>query len=425
MTKRTKRHWLELTLGITLALAMGMTGDCDMPADPDMMPDDPMDNPDDGNPPALNIVKTDIDVHVGARVAAGDGIIAYGTGGFSGVDYIEVGDTAGRGVPNGANFLAKSFAVCGKKIIFIENFLLTVFDTTDQSSSAIAMTDVRLTTVPAGLDGGGHIQCDGNFVATRNDANIVTDGKQVKVVDVSNAVPNVVSFDVNPAAAPEQVAVDASNPHVAAVANDIIYVYDINDPTAAPQQFDLSGNDGINNDTQIQFKNGIIFYKDNSTFGNAKLLDTSDGSIVTLDENPSAQTLGLNGGTYAYFLDRDNGDSFGTVNRSGVGDVPNAASTIAGDDRVTDGTDNNGFVGWAQTVAITPDGDMVFMAGSESIGQQEWLMLSNGGSFNVLPDPDDATADGLKASDVSTSANTVGFKQGVNETTKLGYIDLE
>lgn len=381
-----------------------------------MNPMDPM-NPTDPTDPiasGLTVVKTTIALHVQGRIEAGDGIIAYGTGGFSGVDYIKVGDTVGRGVPNGANFKAKSFAVAGKKIIFDENFQLTVFDTTDQSSSTIALTDIRA------LD----FRSDGNFVGVLTDDNAVTDGRQVKVVDVSGAAPNVVSFSANPATTPEQVAVDASNPHVAVLAGDIFYIYDVNDPTAAPQQWDVSALDGVDSSTQMQFRNGYILYHDNAAVSNARLLKTSDGTVVALTQNPAAETVALGGDKYAYFVNRDINDHTGTVARSGIGTVPNAGATLAGDTQVSAGTANNGFVGWGETAAITPDGLKFFLAGSESIGQQEYLMFSTGGAFSLLPDPDDPTADGVQASDVSASANVIAFKVGNNNDTKVGYISL-
>lgn len=373
---------------------------------------------------SLNVTKTNIDVRHDARVAVGDGIIAYGTGPFLGVDYIEVGDASGRGVPNGASFLSKHFAVAGKKIIFVSNFQLTVFNTVDQSSSTIPATDIRLQSIPTGIHSPGSIHADGNFVGTMNSPTDVTDGKRIKVVDVSNAAPQVISFTNDPAVAPTQLAVDATNPHVAVAADDIFYVYDIQAPTAAPMQFDVSGRNGIASDTVIQFHNGLILYHDNASFGNARILNTADGSVMTLNENPAAQTLALRGGKYCYFVDRDSDDSVGTVNRSGVGEVANAAPMLAGNDQVTSGTNNNGRVGWNQTAAITPNGEHFFLAGIESIGQQEWLMHGTGGAFSLVPDPDDASADGIMASDVTANSSLVGFKHGTNETTQLGYIEL-
>ncbi len=378
----------------------------------------------DGGDLGLTVVKTAIALHVQGRIEAGDGIVAYGTGGFAGVDYINVGDTAGRGVTNGANFKAKSFAVCGKKIIFDENFQLTVFDTTDASSTAIPLTDIRVARTPASVDEGGHFQSDGNLVGVMNDAGSVTDGKEVKVIDVSAAAPNVISFDVNPASSPAQIAVDASNPHVAVVANHIFYIYDVANPTTAPVQWDVSGLDGVDNATQMRFSGGYILYHDNAAFGNARLLDTTDGTVVAMTSNPAAQTLAMAGGKYAYFVNRDAADSFGTVNRSGIGDVPTAAAVLAGDTQITAGTDNNGFVGWGQTAAITPNGAWFFLAGFESIGQQEYLMAGTGGAFGLVPDPADASADGLQASDVSATATTVAFKVGSNNDTTVGYITL-
>ena len=252
----------------------------------------------------------------------------------------------------------------------------------------------------------------------------VTDGRRIKVVDVSNAAPQVISFTNDPATAPTQLSVDASNPHVAVAAGDIFYVYDILNPTAAPRQFDVAGQDGIAADTQIQFQNGHILYHDNAAFGNARILNTADGSVMRLNENPAAQNLALGGNQYCYFVDRDSDDRNGTVNRSAIGDVGNAAPTLAGDDQVTSGTNNNGHVGWDQSAAITPNGEHLFLAGVTSIGQQEWLMHGTGGAFSLVPDPDDSSADGIMASDVDCNSTLAGFKHGKNEDTKLGYIEL-
>ena len=272
-------------------------------------------------------------------------------------------------MPNGGNFLSKHFAVAGKKVAFVENFQLTVFNTVDQSSTTIPATDIRLQSTPAGIHTPGSIQADGNFFGTMNSPTDVTDGRRIKVVDVSNAAPQVISFTNDPATAPTQLSVDASNPHVAVAAGDIFYVYDILNPTAAPRQFDVAGQDGIAADTQIQFQNGHILYHDNAAFGNARILNTADGSVMRLNENPAAQNLALGGNQYCYFVDRDSDDRNGTVNRSAIGDVGNAAPTLAGDDQVTSGTNNNGHVGWDQSAAITPNGERMYFSSQKNPGK--------------------------------------------------------
>ena len=416
MLKFRCARWTTLTLVTLFFVASG--SDCPMEGDTGM----PGGGSGGGSTaPTLTVVETTIAVHVSARIEAGDGIIAYGTGAFSGVDYIKSGDTAGRGITNGVNFRANSFAVAGTKIALSENFQVTVFDTSDGSSPTIATTDVRIERTPVDAQEPGHLQADGNLIATLNDPSIVTDGKRIKVIDVSTATPSVISFDTNPATAPSQLSVDASNPHVAVVAGDIFYIYDVDAPATAPTQFDMTAEGGIG-DTQIQFQGGYVLFHDDSTTKITKLLKVSDGTVVTMTENPSAQNLGLNGGTYCYFVRRSDDDDIGTVNRSAIGIVPSGAALLAGD-VINSGNSNNGFVGWGQTTDITPNGGLIFVAGTESIGQQEFLMVSAGGAFSLVADAGDTTG-GHQAADVSASANLVGFKIGSNNDTFLGYIVL-
>jgi len=417
------------------ALFMGMAGDCPMNGG---MTGNTNGNDNTGNtngndntggtPSSLTPVNTGIEVHNSARVAAGDGIIAYGTGGFSGVDWIRKGDTAGRGVTNSADYRASAFAVAGKKIIWIKSadFTLHVFNTEDDTTSDIAVTDIRLQNIPVGVQSQGHIRADGNYVATMSDDGEVTDGKIVKVVDVSGATPSIIAFGTNPASQPDQIDVDAANKMVAVADNDIFYVYDIDNPNTAPQMYDVSGEGGIQ-DTQMSFKDGMIFYhafENGST--RAKMLDASDGSVMDMGVTEAAVNLCLNAtGKYIYYVDRDALDSVGSDYRSGIGTTADLNPTLAGDEeaRVTAGTDNLGRIGWAQACTIPPDGSYYFLCGVDSIGTGEWLHVGTGGTFVLLTDPDDS-ADMVRASDAHASNDIVAYKTGRNSDTTLGYIDL-
>lgn len=431
MTAKTYRKFLPRAMAMGLALFVGMAGDC--PMDGGMTGNtngNTNGNDNTGGDPGstLTPVNTGLDVHNSARVAAGDGIIAYGTGGFSGVDWIRTGDTTGRGVTDADDYRASSFAVVDKKIIWVKgaDFTIHVFDTEAGTTESIDVTDIRLQNIPVGVQSAGHIRADGMYVGTMSDDGEVTDGKIVKVVDVSGATPNIIAMGTNPPNQPSQIDVDASNPHVAVVVSDTFYVYDIENPNTAPETFDVSAMGGIE-DTQMSFKGGYIFYhafEDGST--RAKMLDTSDGSVMDMGVTEAAAQLCMNQTKkYVYYVDRDANDSIGSDYRSSIGAVPNLTGTLAGDEeaRVTGGTDNLGRVGWAQACAIPPDGSYYFLCGTDSIGTGEWLHVGTGGTFVLLTDPDDAT-DMVRASDAHASNDIVAYKTGRNADTTLGYIDL-
>ena len=371
-------------------------------------------------------VVTQIEVRHDGRVAAGDGIIAYGTGAFSGVDYINLGDNAGQGIANSDNYRADSFVVIGKKIILVgTDFSITIFDTENNTTETLDLTDIRLQNIPVDITDPGHIRGDGMYVGTMNDDGEVTDGKIVKVIDVSGANANIISFDQNPPSQPSQIDVDASNPHVAVAVGDTFYVYDIENPNAAPETFDMTAEGGIEG-TQFQFKNGLILFHAfvNGEGTLAKVLDTSDGTVTDLGENPAAAELCLTAsGAYIYFVDRDANDSVGNDQRSAIGTLPNVSPTLAGDDQVANGTDNLGRFGWAFNCTITPDGDFYFLCGGDSIGTSSWLQVSTGGAFTLLPDPS-GLDDNLRASDAHATNNLIAFKMGRNTDTTLAYIEI-
>lgn len=413
-----------------VALFVGMAGNCPMNNNMGNMNTNENNNGNDntGGDPGANFtpVNTGIEVHNGGRVAAGDGIIAYGYGGFNGVNYIQKGDTAGRGIPNMDDYRASSFAVIGKKIILVKSadFTLHIYDTETDSTEDIAVTDIRVQNVPVGVQSAGQIRADGNYIGTMSDDGEVTDGKIVKVVDVSNTTPDIIAFGTNPPSQPEQLDVDAANKKVAVVDSDVFYVYDIDNPNTAPEMFDMTSEGGIE-DTQIQFKGGyILFHAFQDGSARAKFLDTSDGTVTDMDPSESAVNLCLNATMkYIYFVDRDADDSIGSDYRSGIGTLPTASATLAGDTQVASGTDNLGRFGWTVACTIPPDGSYFFLCTSGSIGTSGWLQVSTGGAFALLPDPDDST-DNLRASDAHASNDIVAYKTGRNADTTLGYIDL-
>ena len=381
----------------------------------------------DGDAVTLTPVKTNIDVHNGGRIAVGDDLLVYGYGGFAGVDYIipSANDTEGRGLPDGDTFVAGSFAVAGKKIALVGDFLVTIFDTEAETATEIPGSQIRLVNVPAGLYAQGHITADGPYIACRNDAS--SNGSLlVKVIDVSGDTPQVLTFTNNPATSVDHIAVDGDARRLAVAAGDSFYIYDIDDPSAPPAVY-VTNSSGIG-DNIFTFDGGYVFYEDGEAFGNAMFLNTVDGSFTQLTANPSAGEQCHNGGTFVYMLDRDAGDSNGNDSRSAIGTVPGPGATLAGDSEIDGSTTNNGFFGWSQACSVTPDGAFAFLSGTGSIGSGEFLQVSTGGAFTLPADPDGSSEYGLPATDVVTSATLVGFKTGDGTTagasTKVGYIRL-
>ena len=248
----------------------------------------------------------------------------------------------------------------------------------------------------------------------------VDDGKIVKVIDVSGNNANIISFDNNPPNQPSQIDVDASNPHVAVVVGDTFYVYDIENPDAAPETFDMTAEGGIEG-TQIQFKNGMIFFHAfiNGEGTLAKMLDTSDGTVTDMGENPAdAQLCLAQSGAYIYFV-RSRRKRLGWWRSAlRIGTLPNVDPTLADDTQIASGTDNLGRFGWAFNCTVTPDGDFFFLCGSASIGTGSWLQVSTGGTFTLIPDPS-GLDDNLRASDAHATNSLVAFKMGRNTDATL------
>jgi hypothetical protein len=347
---------------------------------------------------------------------------------FAGVDYIipSAGDTAGRGLPDGDSFVAGSFAVAGNKIALVSNFLITIFDTATESATAIGEEQIRLVNTPSGIYSQGHPTADGPYIACRNDPSS-NDGNMVVVIDVTDDVPVILSFTTDPETSVSHIAVDAAAGQLAAAAGDSFYIYDINDPAAAPVVYDTSDVGGIG-DNIFTLDGGFIFYEDDEAFGNATFLDTTDGSITQLTENPAAGEQCHNGGIFTYMVDRDSEDSNGNDSRGGIGTVPGPSAALAGDTPIDGSTTNNGFHGWSQACSVMPGGALAFLSGKGSIGSGEFLQVSTGGGFSLIVDPDGSSPYGLPGTDVVTSGTLVGFKTGAGTTagssTKVGYIIL-
>ncbi len=394
----------------------------------DDMPDDMGDNGmDDDAPAASDVVRTAISVHPSARIGVGENVIVYGTSGNLGVDYIvpSAGDEEGRGIPDGGNFVADAFAVAGTRVALVSGFEVTIFDTSTQGSRTLLTEDIRLANVPDGLYDPGHLQADGNLVAVRN--NFTDDGSFVKVINIvgPGAANDIISFDVNPGAGtepPSQLAIDAEAMQLVAVSGGNLFLYDISAPEAAPQLFSVESIGGVAG-VQIALEDGFVILQADDNDPTAYILNTRTGEFTELEGNPASGPVLVASARYGYYS--SNADGPGGVMQSVIGLLPSQTPAIATrDDFVNRRDTSDGLLGFGSSMAITSNGDW-YIAGQGSIDEAEVLMVSDGGRFEAVADPDDASARSFGATDVAASGNIVAFKVGDGTDTLLGYRILQ
>jgi len=249
----------------------------------------------------------------------------------------------------------------------------------------------------------------------------------IKVIDVSTGLPSVISFTNSPIATSgpvQMVAVNSTTKRVVAATSDSFFIFDINNPTAAPTQFAADAN-SIGS-TQMQFDGTRVIFHDDAGFPNTKLLNITTGAITTLAQNPSSgNSLAIRDGNFGYFVDRDSSDTVGSHIRSGIGSVTSATVTLATSADFIDGsTTNNGQFGFGQSICITQDGSTFFLAGSENVGSGEYLQVSSGGAFATIADPTGDDQLGCPATDVFCGDDVLAFKTGAGSDTVIGYVRL-
>lgn len=427
----------EIASFFCLSLLLILTGCPPTDVDNDNQNGNENDN-DNSDAPAL--VLTDIDVQVQGRVASGDGIIAYTAANSDGTpfgpDYILLGDTAGRGIANATDFDPDAFAVTGKKIALVGKvsgtrpFGVSILDTDAGTTDDIPLTDIRLKNIPTGNYDPGHIQADGGYVATLNDPTSVTDGYIVKVIDVTGATPVVISFTNNPAnnttTLPSQILVDAETKLVVALRNYIFYVYDINNPTVAPVEFDVTATNGVDDDPQYAIDKGVIIYHDDTSDRVVYTLDVTDGANTPVALTGSGSTgsnaiFAIRDGSYGYFFEGPASQG----NAAAVNTLPDLAPVETLGETIAENTANIGRFGYGQTMTTGLLGgvNIWIIAGVDDIGSGDPLQYSSdGATWHLLKDPN-SPDDNLGAGDVDANeaGSLVGFKYEISDNTKLGY----
>ncbi|MCA9256128.1 MAG: hypothetical protein KDA33_10850, partial [Phycisphaerales bacterium] len=379
------------------------------------------------NPSDLEFILTDIPVHVQGRIEVGDDVIAFTelVGSVRQVNYVvpSAGDTAGRGLPDNAQWDPNSFLVTGKKIVLLGGptndfvFTISIYDTETDAIVSIPKDDIRLEVIPVSNYAPAFMVADGNYVATMNKIGFdgVADNMRLRVIDVSGDDPVVIPFAHNPSGSDianiDQIMVDAETHTLVAQVQQVFYVYDILNPDDAPIEFDTTPYGGVEQfDAQHTLEDGMLLYYDNTAQGGFRYWDIMDpqSEPVTIEKER------LGGGRTAMI------DDFYVLLANGKAIVDSLPETnpVETDPQTQDGrgvTIAIGFIG-ATPYAIIGSQDnantMQFSAG--------------GGAWTTVADPRSPNDD-LEVGDVHTDTlgQFLGFKHEISGDYFLGYAVLD
>lgn len=462
-------RWTALGLGVVLVI--GMAGDCPSNGGPIPNGNSNTNGNDNDNTGTSSdaVIKTQITLGASGKIDIGEDLIVFGVGSDEaavssnqdpGVHYLvpsmtTSATTAGTTIPNSASlFGTRDFVVTGRKVALVRSTgAVSIYDTQSETLSDIPSTQINVDPM-VDANRPGQMRADGGYIATINNDNVVSDGNVIKVIDVTGATPTVISFPNPPDALsdPEtsfdQLDIDAATMRVAAISdNDVIYVFDIQNPNAAAVQIDLgiaADRGSFDGRSQFQFDNGTILYHQFPDIGDrlpglgdnhAALIDVDADTITVFDENPTTANtpLALKHGSFCYFVWRENADAGDENNsyRSAIGTVGDAPSaTLASQsDRyafrsttidtsagstvipIEDCLDQK-LIGYGATCSVTPDGSRWFIAGWGPVDRNfDYVQMSTGGVFSDFADPDGNTLTGsLMGSDVVCSDDAAAFR---------------
>jgi len=228
-----------------------------------------------------------------------------------------------------------------------------------------------------------------------------------KMVNLAQDPPIVTTF-ADPSVEPDpirenettQLALDLDTRQMVAQITDFLVLYDLDNPGASPQVW---------NHAHEKSGNGRAI---------VRLANLNDGTAQQLERNPGAgDEFDLQAGVFAYFVNEQDSD-FGTNGTSRVvaGQIGAAGPEFTivppspnplGDDPA------DGNRGYGCSVAITPNGEWVFLAGCGwTVFDAEYFQYSrNGSDFELLPDElgEDFYQFGLKGAEVDASDEVVAF----------------
>lgn len=364
---------------------------------------------------ALDAVVTDIAVRMDATIAAGDEIIAYGTGPVKGVQFVRVGEDQAQSIPDGQSFSSKLLCVCGKKLVLVQGKQVAVYDTESGSMTVLPPEQVTLARTSGGRFRANPISSSGMLVAVLNDARAVEDRAMVKVLDLSGAAPRVIAM-ANPDIQVRDVNSIAVDPATAVVVitsqrKGMVYAAPVA-PGGPFRTYDLTGQDGIHKDAAVIAHDGVVAYMDSAGTARFRLLNLDSGDVTTLGEMGRTRPYyALAGGSYVFATKPGSGSAYSMA----LGTVGSQPSTAPGTG--DDGPGGNGLLGMAESIELLPGG-VAFIAGEAGLGSGEFLQIGDAQGWRLVAGPD---GQAVPASDVVGADLLVAFKTGKSNDTRIGY----
>ncbi len=345
-------------------------------------------------------------------LAAGDDVIAYGTGPNTGVAFVRAGEDKETTFAGGSECSSKVFAVCGKKLVLVRKNQVLVYDTAKNAMHEIPTTELCLSRVATSPYGAWPFAADGMLVATINDVKVVGDRRVVKTLDVSGDVPVVFAL-ANPNVPANElggVGVDAATGTIVVGSPKGAVLYAASAVADAPfRALDLSSHDGIASTCQPIVEGGGVLYFDSASSPRFRRVELGSGAIETLGMLAKAQRCYSAVGAVIVHV--------GVAGRGSNRDV---AILDAVTPRTLAGT--GGALGQGQSVVVAGNGE-VFLAGmgEGGVGSGEVLEVAHGNAWAPILD---AAGAPMPAIDVVTGQHLVAFKTGKAQNVTVGYVLL-
>lgn len=377
----------------------------------------------------LSVVKLTTEATTERGPAVGDGVLAFDAEGGTWLAWLAAGQTQPSQVsaPASMGHDRNAFAFGGKKLVIRDRYSgsLYVFDTETQTAKAMPFASINM----GGIAGPNYWTVDGHLVATINASTTSADGagKRIKVVDISDVNDfTITPFNLPGTVEPDAIDLDADNDQMVVRAGDYLYVYTISSPSTLPSRFNLAEASGAG-DSTVLIRDGLVtFFDDNDYFS---ILRVSDSSVGSPSRNPARASRGaaMNGNRWAYFVTQtdDDGSTIDQYNRAVVGTGDTLTSVLDPPGTYVNGSSEaDGRIGFGATVAITPSGKYVFVAGETavSVDVDERLYVSvDGAAFQMVADSDDSL-NAIRATGVAASDNMVAFLIPASLTGSSSYV---
>ena len=364
----------------------------------------------------LSVVKLTTEATTQRGPAVGDGVLAFDAEGGTWLAWLAAGQTQPTAVsaPASMGHDRSAFAFGGKKLVVRDRYSgsLYVFDTESQSAQAMPSASINM----GGIAGPNYWAVDGHLVATINASTTTADGagKRVKVVNISDmSAFTITAFNLPGTTEPDAIDIDADNDRMVVRTGDYLNIYTVSSPSTLPTRLNLASISGAGS-SSVLIRDGLIgFFDDNSYFSIVKIADSTVGSP---SRNPARASRGaaMNGNRWAYFVTQtsDDGSTIDQYNRAVVGTGETLTSVLDPPGTNVNGTStSDGRIGFGATLAITPSGKYVFVAGETavSVDVDERLYVSvDGAAFQMVADSADSL-NAMRAAGVAASDNMVAF----------------